>query len=61
MISKTKNDSSFSSAQVHLEGYAAPYKLDRNANGGGRLLYIREDIASKLLNSDYQPKDFSLK
>ena len=26
--------------------------MDRNANGGGILLYIREDIPSKLLNTD---------
>ena len=61
LISKTKIDSSFPSIQFHLEGYATPYKLDRNANGGDILLYIREDIPSKLLNSDYQSKDFSLK
>ena len=52
LISETKTDSSFPSVQFHLEGYATPYRLDRNANGGGTLLYIREDIRSKLLNSD---------
>ena len=29
-----------------------PYRLDRNANGNSILLYVREDIPSKLLNSD---------
>ena len=52
LISETKIDSSFPSAQFHLEGYATPYRLDRNANGGGILLYIREDVPSKLLNTD---------
>ena len=60
LISETKVDSSFPSVQFHL-GYATSHKLDRNANGGGILLYIREDIPSKLLNSDYLLKDFSLK
>ena len=52
LISETKIDSSLPSAQFDLEGYAIPYILDRNANGGGILLYIREDIPSKLLNPD---------
>ena len=51
-MSETKIDSSFPLVQFHLDGYATPYRLDRIANGGGILLYIREDIPSKLLNSD---------
>ena len=52
LISKTKIDSSFPSVQFHLEGYTTPYRLDRNATGGSIMLYIREDIPSKLLNTD---------
>ena len=52
LISETKIDSSFPSTQFDLEGYAIPYILDRNANGDVILLYIREDIPSKLLNTD---------
>ena len=58
LISETKIDSSFPSAQFHLEGHATPYRLDRNANGGGILLYIREDIPSKLLNTDLSIEGF---
>ena len=58
LISETKIDFSFPSAQFHLEGYATPYRLDRNANGGGILLYIREDIPSKLLNTDLSIEGF---
>ena len=32
--------------------------MDRNANGGGILLYIREDIPSKLLNTDLSIEGF---
>ena len=32
--------------------------MDRNANGGGILLYIREDIPSKLLNTDLSLEGF---
>ena len=35
-----------------------PYRLDRNANGNGILLYVREDIPSKLLNSDLSIEGF---
>ena len=35
--------------QFHIEGFTTPYRLDRNQNGGGVMLYIREDIPSKSL------------
>ena len=57
-MSETKIDSSFPLVQFHLDGYATPYRLDRIANGGGILLYIREDIPSKLLNSDLSIEGF---
>ena len=28
----------------------APYRFDRNSKGGGLLLYLREDMPSKILN-----------
>ena len=58
LISETKIDSSFPSVQFHLEGYATPYRLNRNANVGGFLVYIRENISSKLLNTDLSIKGF---
>ena len=51
LISEIKIDS-------YLEGYATPYRLDINANGSGILLYIREDVPSKLLNSDLSIQGF---
>ena len=51
LISETKIDSSFPTAQFKIEGYAT-YRLDRNSNGGGVLLYVREDILSTLLNTE---------
>ena len=42
LISETKLDSSFPNGQ--LEGYGTHFKLDRNQNGGGVLLYVHEDI-----------------
>ena len=51
LISETKIDSSFPSAQFD-------YFTISNANGGGILLYIREDISSKLLNTDLSIEGF---
>ena len=59
LISETKIDSSFPIAQFQIEGYTT-YRLDRNAKGGGILLYIREDIPSTLLNSDMSIESFSV-
>ena len=40
LLSETKLDDSFPSAQFMLKNFAIPYKLDRNSNGGGLLLYL---------------------
>ena len=61
LISETKIDSSFPSLQFHLEGHDTLSRLDRNTNGGGILLYIREDIPSTLLNSDLSTEGFFVK
>ena len=49
LILETKLDDSFSSAQSLLDGFSKPYRLDRCSNGGGILLYIRDDIPLRLL------------
>ena len=50
MISETKLDERFQTSQFFMKGFSSPHSLDRNCNGGGILLYIREDIPSKLLS-----------
>ena len=49
LLSETKLDDSFPSAQFMLKNFGIPYRLDRNSNGGGLLLYVRDDIPSKFL------------
>ena len=49
MISETKLDDSFPTAQFLIKGFSAPYRFDRNSKEDGLLLYIREDIPSKIL------------
>ena len=50
MVSETKLDSSFPQAQFRIEGYASPFRYDRNSHGGGILLFIREDILTKIIS-----------
>ena len=42
VITETKLDSSFETGQFYIEGFNEPYRLDRNRNGGGILIYIRD-------------------
>ena len=48
MILETKLDESFLKDQFLIKGFSEPYRLDRNSKGGGIILFIREDIPSKL-------------
>ena len=49
VVIEIKLDDSFPSAQFFIQGFSAPYRLDRNKRGGGILIYVREDISSKQL------------
>ena len=49
MVSETKLDSSFPQVQFRIEGYAPPFRYDRKSHGGGILLFIREDITTKII------------
>ena len=56
LLSETKLHDSFPTAQFSLNAFCKPYRLDRSSNGGGILLYVRDDIPSRLL-TDYKIKD----
>ena len=58
MISETKLDESFPPVQFLLDGYCDPFRFDRDGNGGGILLYIRDDIPSKLLSKNKNIEGF---
>ena len=55
MVSKTKIDDSFRIRNFLIHGFSPPYRLDRNSEGGGIMLYIRDDIPSNLLVTDKEP------
>ena len=58
MISKTKIDDTFSDSQFLIKGFSVPYRLDHTAKEGGILIYIREDIPSKLIKDVTFDKPF---
>ena len=40
-----------------IQGYSKPYRFDRNRNGGGVFIYVREDIPNRELKIHDAPKD----
>ena len=44
VISESKLDDTFPHGQFRIEGYARPIRLDRCRNGGGVIIFFREDL-----------------
>ena len=57
LLSETKIDSSFPTAQFHIDRFTI-YRCDRNENGGGLILYGRKDVPSTLLKIDSEIEAF---
>ena len=57
ILTETELDSNFQTSEFCIEGYSKPYRRDRNRNGGGILIYVREDIPSKELLKFKFPSD----
>ena len=57
MISETKLDSTFPSAQFSIEGYSEPFRLDRNCHGGGIMIYVKEHLPCKRITSYSFPEN----
>ena len=55
VISATKLDDSFPAGQFKIPGFASPFRLDRNQNGGWIIVFVREDIPVKYLSSEDKP------
>ena len=52
MISETKVNHSFSVGQFLSDGFGTPFRLDRNRNSGGIMLFIRNDTPAKAFSTD---------
>ena len=48
IFSETKLDDSYPNAQLKIDGFKNPFRLDRDSNGGGILIYVRSDIPYSL-------------
>ena len=57
VITETKLDDSFPTSQFLMEGFAEPFRLDQNRNRCGVMIYIRDDIPSRLLFKHVFPSD----
>ena len=57
IILGTNIDNSFATGQILVNGYLAPFKIDHNSQGGGIMLYMREDIPSKLSGVETSPTE----
>ena len=55
MISETKVDDFFLVGQFFLDGFGTPFRLVRNRNGGGIILFVRNDIPAKVISTDDRP------
>ena len=52
VISETKLDESFPEGQFKIPGFATPFRRDRNKFEGGIMVFVREDIPSKLISKE---------
>ena len=57
VLCETKLDETFPSSQFYMDGFSLRYRLDRNPNGGGIMIFVKEDIPSKLLTKHNFPMD----
>ena len=55
LVSETKIDDSFPIGNFLIDGFSTPYRLDRNSNGGGLMLFVREDVSSNLVEAEAKP------
>ena len=55
LVSETKLDDSFPIAIFLIDGFSTSYRLDRDSNGGGLMLFVREDISSNLAEAEAKP------
>ena len=58
LITETKIDFTFPANQFYLNGYNVPYRNDRDTKGGGILIYICDDIRSRIIECENLPSSF---
>ena len=58
MLCEDMLDQTLSSSQFYIDGFSLPYRLDRNCNGRGTMIFVKKDILSKLLRKHIFASDF---
>ena len=49
LVTESKLDETFPHGQFRIEGYARPFRLDRTRNGGGLIIFVRDDLTCREL------------
>ena len=57
VITETKLDDTFLTSQLLVTGFSVPYSLHQNRNGGRIMIFIRDDIPSRVLMRHIFPDD----
>ena len=50
MVKETKLGECFLNNEIALEGFKKPYHFDITATNGGRLIYVKTHLPSKVIN-----------
>ena len=59
-ITEAKLDNTFPVSQFHTDGCSSPKRSDRNRNGGGIIIYVREDIPNRMLTKHNFPDNIKV-
>ena len=51
IVTESKLDDTFPANQFIIDGSSPPFRADRNKNGGGVIIYVRDDIPSRELKA----------
>ena len=60
VVSEIKLDSSFPSAQFHINGYEVIARRDRDKNGGGLIEFVRKGFTCKSKFSEVICSEFTI-
>ena len=57
VVTETKLEGTFLEFLFLMDGFSKTYRLDRNKNRGGIMIFIRDSISSKILEKRIFPND----
>ena len=57
IFTETKLNFSFTSGQCSIDGFAKLFCRDRNKNGSGVMIFVKDEIPSKEIKVNFPPSD----